>query len=85
MTTELPSSLSLTHKERDMPDEKGLKYYQKLWKCLLKAIWNTDELGCHANDIIVHLAKSIESQQLYYDPTHDAWCDYFLKMKVKKK
>ena len=57
---------------------EGVKFYYKLWKCLKKCLADDDRLGCHANNIIVHLGKSIESQYKYYDKNFDSWCDYFL-------
>ena len=56
---------------------KSQNFYYKLHKCLKIAL-NNDELSCHANSIIVHLGKSIESQYTYYDENFDSWCDYFL-------
>ena len=53
-------------------------FYYKLWKCLGKAMDNP-ELSCHANHIVVHLGKSVESKFTYYDSSFDSWCDYFLK------
>lgn len=52
-------------------------YYYKLWKCLKIALADSD-LSCHANDIVVHLGKSIESNYSYFDELHNLWCDYFL-------
>lgn len=57
---------------------RGQNFYYKLWACLNKSM-STSDLEMHANNIIIHLAKSIESQAAYYDQTMDAWCDYFMK------
>ena len=57
---------------------KARDYYYKLWKCLKKALADEDRLGCHCNNIIVQLGKSVESGFKYYNPTYDAWCDYFV-------
>lgn len=59
---------------------RAREYYLKLWKCLKKALADEDKLGCYCNNIVVHLGKSVESGFTYYDPSHDAWCDYFLKV-----
>ena len=61
----------------EAPNKKAIDLYYKLHKCLAKAL-NSDVLSCHANNIIVNLAQSIESQETWYDPNTDAWCDYFL-------
>ena len=63
---------------------KAQKFYYKLHKCLKIAL-NNDELSCHANKIIIHLGKNIESQYTYYDESFDFWCDYFLSMNDKKE
>lgn len=55
----------------------AVKFYHKLWKCLEKSL-SDDKLGCHANNIVVHLGKSVESNYTYYDESFDRWCDYFL-------
>jgi hypothetical protein len=60
------------------PNKRAIDLYYKLHKCLKKAM-STDDLGCHVNDIIVNLAKSIESHETWYDALIDVWCDYFLK------
>lgn len=57
---------------------KAKEYYFKLWKCLKKALADEEKLGCHCNNIIVHLGKSVESGYTYYNESHDHWCDYFL-------
>lgn len=57
----------------------GMDYYYKLWGALKKALADEDELGCHANSIVVELGKSIESQYTYYNAGFDGWLDYFLK------
>jgi len=59
--------------------QRSIAYYYKLWKCLKKALADEDRLGCHCNNIVVHLGKSVESGFTYYDQHHDAWCDYFLE------
>lgn len=59
-------------------NQKSIELYYKLHKCLRKAI-SEEELGCHVNNIIRHLAKSIESEETWYDSFIDIWCDYFLK------
>ena len=59
-------------------NKQAIDLYYKMHKCLEKAM-NSDKLGCHVNNIIVRLAKSIESQETWYDATYDTWCDYFLK------
>lgn len=59
--------------------KKPIDLYYKLHKCLKIAIGN-EALGCHVNNIIVHLGKSIESQETWYDESVDGWCDYFLSM-----
>ena len=58
-------------------NEKAIAIYYKLHKCLTKAM-NDEELSCHVNNIIVKLAKSIESGETWYDEATDKWCDYFL-------
>ena len=60
------------------PNKQAIDLYYKLHKCLVRAMSN-DDLGCHINNIIVSLAKSIESQETWYDSSVDVWCDYFLK------
>lgn len=62
--------------------EKAHEFYYKLHKCLKIAL-SKEELECHANSIIVHLGKSIESQQEYYDGSFDTWCNYFLNNNEK--
>lgn len=61
-----------------LEDEKAIELYYKLHKCLKKAMGNEEKLGCHVNNIIVKLAKSIESKETWYDERTDTWCDYFL-------
>lgn len=53
-------------------------FYYTLHACLKRAI-ESEELSCHADSIIVELAKSIESRQTYYNAGMDVWCDYFLR------
>lgn len=53
--------------------------YYKLWACLRIAMLDEGELGCHCNDIVKHLGKSVESQFTYYDTLMDVWCNYFLE------
>ena len=64
------------------PKKKGIDLYYKLHKCLTRSLsgkaQNGDELSCHTNNIIRYLAKSIESNEEWYDASVDAWCDYFL-------
>lgn len=60
-----------------LEDEKAMAIYYKLHKCLAKAM-NDEELVCHVNNIVVKLAKSIESGETWYDESTDKWCDYFL-------
>lgn len=55
----------------------GAYYYRKLLDCLHKAL-EDPELGCHVNDIIIHLARCIDSGYTYFDQGHSIWCDYFL-------
>lgn len=55
------------------------KLQKKLWDCLKKALANEKEYGCHLRDIAMHLGRSIESKETYYDTLIDVWCDYFLK------
>jgi len=62
---------------------KAQEFYYKLHKCLKIAL-NNDKLSCHANNIIVQLGKSIESQYKYFDQSFDSWCDYFLSMNTKQ-
>lgn len=67
-----------------LEDEKAIKLYYKLHECLKISLTapiqpNGDNLSCHANRIIVHLAKSIESGETWYDPSVDCWCDYFIE------
>lgn len=57
---------------------KGQKLYDKLWACMRKALADHDKYGCHCNEIAVHLGRSVESQQTYYNTLIDVWCDYFL-------
>lgn len=58
-------------------ERRARDYYYKLWKCLKKALAD-NKLACHCNNIVVHLGKSVESGFTYYNPSHDAWCSYFL-------
>ena len=53
-------------------------YYYKLWKALRKAL-SDDKLECHANNIIVQLGRSIDSNYGYYNQNFDEWLDYFLR------
>ena len=67
------------------PNQKAHDLYYKLHKCLKIALTapiqpNGDDLSVHANSIIRHLAKSIESGETWYDASLDNWCDYFLNM-----
>jgi len=55
----------------------AIDLYFKLHKCLEKAM-ETEKLSCQVNSIIVKLAKSIESNETWYDASTDVWCDYFL-------
>lgn len=64
-------------------EQKAMEYYYKLWKCLKIALANEEKLGCHCNNIVIHLGKSVESGFTYYDPNHDSWCDYFISMNQK--
>lgn len=57
---------------------RGHNFYYKLWASLNKSL-SDEELKVHSNMIVVELAKSIESQANYYNPTMDAWCEEFLK------
>lgn len=61
-------------------NKKAIDLYYKLHKCLKKAM-SEEKLGCHINNIIVALAKSIESQETWYDESIDVWSDYFLSNK----
>ena len=77
----MKESAKITHLESE--DEiRARNYYYKLWKCLKMALAH-EELGCHCNNIVVHLGKSVESGFKYYDAHHDAWCDYFLSSTKK--
>lgn len=62
----------------------GIAFYYKLWKCLNKAL-SDDKLGCHANSIIIHLGRNIESQNEYYNEPFNQWCDYFLSVNNTKE
>lgn len=66
-------------------EEKGHTLYYKLHDCLKVSLDeknnplpNGDYLSCHTNNIIVNLAKSIESAETWYDANLEMWCDYFL-------
>lgn len=61
-----------------IPIYEARQFYYKLHQRLRLALGN-DDLSCHANSIIVELGKSIESQQTYYNPSFDKWCEYFLR------
>ncbi len=63
-------------------NKKAIDLYNKLHKCLKISLdpKNDDNLSCHTNNIIVNLAKSIESVETWYDVSVDVWCDYFIKM-----
>lgn len=67
-------------------EEKAHSLYYKLHDCLKVSLDeknnplpNGDYLSCHTNNIIVKLAKSIESGETWYDASTDVWCDYFLE------
>lgn len=60
----------------EMHEPPARKYHKKLWECLKKSI--NDPESCFSIDIVKHLARSIDSNQTDYDPTMDAWCDYYL-------
>ena len=55
------------------------KLQKKLWSCMKKALADEDKYGCHLREIALHLGRSIESKETYYDALIDVWCDYFLK------
>lgn len=68
-----------------LEDEKAIELYYKLHKALEISITapiqpNGDSLSVHTNNIVRHLAKSIESGETWYDASVDGWCDYFIKM-----
>lgn len=67
-----------------LENEKAIELYYKLHKCLKRAMRN-EKLGCHVNNIIVKLAKSIESGETWYDEATDGWCDYFLSFERGRK
>ena len=58
--------------------DRGTAFYVKLWSCLYKAVYD-ENLHRHADAIIVHLGKSVESKWEYYDEAFDGWCEGFLK------
>lgn len=67
-------------------NKKAQDLYYKLHKCLKISLDpknnprpNGDNLSCHTNNIIVNLAKSIESEETWYDDSIDTWCDYFIE------
>lgn len=64
----------------DGKDRKPVDLYYKLHECLKKAMAD-EKLSCHINSIVVYLAKSIESQETWFDASCDAWCNYFLQHK----
>ena len=59
-------------------NRQGIAFYYKLWMCLKKALADEKELGCHCNDIVRHLGRSVDSGYTYFDPLMNAWCEYFL-------
>lgn len=67
------------------PNKKAIDLYYKLHKCLKISLdpknnpmQNGDNLSCHTNNIIINLARSIESGETWYDVSIDVWCDYFI-------
>ena len=58
--------------------EDPVQFNYKCWKALKKALGD-EKLACHANIIIVHLGRSIESNYTYYNVMFNAWLDYFLE------
>lgn len=62
----------------EMGMSKSQALYYKLWLCMKKALADHDRLGCHCNTIALHLGRSVESGEKYYDALTDVWCDYFL-------
>jgi hypothetical protein len=58
---------------------QGQSLYFKLHRCLEKAMSDKENLGCHVNDIVLYLARSIKSGETWYDSFADVWCDYFLR------
>ena len=62
----------------DAASQIGFAYYQKLLACLRKAL-GEEKLGCHVDDIIIHMARCIDSGYSYFDQANSIWCDYFLK------
>lgn len=66
----------MNYEESDL----GGKYYRKLLECLRMAL-DDEKLGCHVNNIIIHIARCIESNYTYFDQYHSMWCDYFLRRK----
>ena len=63
-------------------NRKAHDLYYKLHKCLKRSLSgeteNGDDLSCHTNAIVLHLAKSIESGETWFDESVDCWCNYFL-------
>ncbi len=64
--------------KKEKPKNDSVEFYYKLWRALEKSLANEDELGCHANAIIVQLGRSVDSNYKYYDEKFNAWLDYFL-------
>ena len=60
-------------------ETKEKRLHKKLWECMKKALANEEKYGCHLREIALHLGRSIESKETYYDTLIDVWCDYFLK------
>ena len=56
----------------------GEKYYYRLWKAIRKCLSDEKKYGCHLDNIITQLAKSIDSNYEYYNEYFDAWLDYFI-------
>lgn len=71
---------------KESPNKKAMELYDKLHKCLKISLdpSNRENLSCHTNNIIVNLAKSIESGETWYDVSIDVWCDYFIEMAGKQ-
>lgn len=69
---------------------KAHNLYYKLHNCLKISLTapvqpNGDNLSVHTNNIILKLAKSIESGETWYDSSVEAWCDYFLERNSKSE
>jgi len=70
---------SLVEHMNQQAETREQKLQKKLWDCMKKALSDEDKYGCHLREIALHLGRSIESKETYYDTLIDVWCDYFLK------